>query len=473
MSSPTERFFGSMSGRLIVILCGGLLALMTALFVLLDYGIDRQIYGRLDAGLLARARAVAALFEAHPRAEALDELHALMPGFAGGNHADFMQMWDLAGRALLVSGSNADAALRPPSRVPANAPVYYDLPLPDGHRGRGVALRVGLIDSGGTSEAVLAVAEEREQVDALERRVHYALLAGIFATAIAAAALAIAAVRRGLRPLLVFGDEAARCAPEPSPLPPPRTLPVELRPFAHALEDAFTRLHGALERERLFARDVAHELRTPLAEIRAAVELARRDAHDAAPLDGALASVERMRRCIDSLLALSRYESGMAEPQLEPMDFAAALRDAIVRAAPAAAARQVNVEVAVPPEWWLLSDPVLVERILDNLLLNAAEYAPARSTVQVRVAPRGDETTMRVGNDAPELQAEDVAHLGERFWRKSAAREAASHGGLGLALARTLADVLGLRLGFSLEDGRLWAELGPLRPIAAADAVRS
>jgi two-component system sensor histidine kinase QseC len=69
---------------------------------------------------------------------------------------------------------------------------------------------------------------------------------------------------------------------------------------------------------------------------------------------------------------------------------------------------------------------------------------------------------LRIGNAAPELEHRDLERLGERFWRKSPAREASRHGGLGLALARSLAELMHLRLEFHLEQGWLWAELDGL-----------
>ena len=77
-------------------------------------------------------------------------------------------------------------------------------------------------------------------------------------------------------------------------------------------------LQAALGRERRFARDVAHELRTPLAETRMAVELAARGVPSAQVLAGALASIDRMQRCIDGLLTLSRYEAGIEQVDQAP-----------------------------------------------------------------------------------------------------------------------------------------------------------
>jgi two-component system sensor histidine kinase QseC len=257
-----------------------------------------------------------------------------------------------------------------------------------------------------------------------------------------------------LRPLLSFG-EAAR-VPEKPPHLPHQHLPQELTPFAEALNGAFDRLHAGMERERRFSRDVAHELRTPLAEMRAAVELAQRDAVVPGALDGVKAAMDRMQRCIDGLLALSSYESGLARPELEPMDVVPLLRRA---------GADTRVHAPLPAEAWVQSDSALLERIIDNLMLNALEYAPPDAVIDVALMSQQGAWWLHIGNVAPDLEAADLPHLGERFWRKSPAREANSHGGLGLALAATLAAVLGLRLSFRLDEGMLWASLGPLPDI--------
>lgn len=465
MSWLAERLAGSIRARLLLTLCGGLGLLLLATFVLLDLGIDRQIHGRLDEALLGRARGIAVVLESHPPAAALAELQAFNPGYAGDGHTDFLQIWDARGRTLLASASNAAANLQPPpAAVSANAPLFYDLRLPDGHSGRAVALRLNVGRQG--EDAVLAVAQERADVDALEAQVHLALVAAAIGTILLAALLAVLAVRGGLRPLLEFGARARGGEPAGEALPPAR-MPRELRPFAESLNAAFRQLREALERERRFARDVAHELRTPLAEMRMAVELAQRDAGDPAPLHGALGAIERMRRCIDGLLALSRYEAGLDRPQLEPLELAGLLRRALATAQSPAPRNAVRIEAVLPRECWVSSDTALLERIVDNLLLNAAEYAPPDSQVRVRLEPAGDGLRLCIENPAPALEAADLAHLGERFWRKSVAREASRHGGLGLALSHALAGVLGLRLAFALEHGVFRASLEPLREIAA------
>lgn len=466
MSWLRERLLGSIRARLLLLLFGGLGAMLLALFVGLDWNIDRQIYGRLDQRLLSRALGIAALLESHPARSGMDELQTLIPEYADGGHTDFLQIWNPRGQTLLSSASNAAANLRRPiAAVPANAPVFYNLRLPDGHAGRAVALRLALAGN----DALMVVAQERDQVDQLERHIHLALVLGASGAGLLAMLLAAWAVRSGLRPLQLFAartghDEGDQPLRESLPL---AGMPRELRPFAHSLNRAFERLQQALERERRFARDVAHELRTPLAEARLTIELAQRADRPGAPLHDALASIERMRRSVDGLLALSRYEAGLEQPQTEPLELVQLLRRAVALATAPASARAVTIEAALAAEQWVISDPALLERIIDNLLLNAVQYAPPLSAVQLQLSATEQGSCLRIGNRAPDLEAQDLARLGERFWRKSPAREASQHGGLGLALAGTLAGVLGLRLHFTLEREVLWASLDGLPGIVA------
>jgi two-component system sensor histidine kinase QseC len=124
-------------------------------------------------------------------------------------------------------------------------------------------------------------------------------------------------------------------------------------------------------------------------------------------------------------------------------------------------------DASLPAEAWVQSDPALLERIVDNLMLNAREYAPAGTRIDVALAKSQGQWLLRIGNAAPDLTETDLSHLGQRFWRKSPAREATLHGGLGLALAGTLAGVLATTLRFELRQGALWVTLGPLPDIAS------
>lgn len=466
MWSSERGWLKSIRRRLIVALVGGLGSLLVVMFLLLDQMLDHHLYARLDAQLLDRARAVGALLASGTPVD------ALMPEFREHGHTDFYTIWDRQGAVLARSSSSGDQALARPPQVPADVPLYYDLILPDGHRGRAVAQHVVPGHAGDPRAAILTVAIERTDVDVLERRIHLSLLLVSLLAALGAAALAIIVVNRGLRPLLRLGTRVAALSPETAQVPLlDATLPSELAPLAAALDRAFGRLYDALERERRFARDVAHELRTPLAEIRTSSELALRggDAgHAAAALAISLAAVERMQRSVDGLLALARYESGQAEPQPEPLELRALLEQQQQALGRAASARASGIGQEGVAEWWTSSDAVLLERIVANLLQNAVEYAPQDGRIVAVVVAGADGAWIEIRNPAPDLAVSDLPRLGERFWRKCPEHAPDAHGGLGLALARTLARVLGLELRFQLAAGELAACLGPFPALRGA-----
>lgn len=439
----SERGRRSLLRHLLLVQMGGLLLLFTALFFVLDGTIDRELYRRLDNELLDRARSYAVLVAVGHEAD--------LPR-AGAPGASF---------DLRVLTPAAWAARHPGAAPRIGQPRYFDTVLADGAPARALALAL----TAAGQPRVLLLAESRERTDRLERQLHYTLLGGIVLALALAAALATLSLRRGLRPLTRFSSALQRIDPEHLPAAlPPQALPQELQPLRDALDATLQRHAAALARERLLLREVAHELRTPLAEMRSEVELALRAPHaqgDPAALHASLAGIARLQRITDSLLLLARYESGQAQPLLEPLDLAALLRAACARAAAQGVARAIEVQVQAEDECWISSDPVLLERILDNLLHNAVSHAPAESRVQAHCAC-ADAARIVISNAAPALDPADLAQLGRRFWRKRATQAGDGHAGLGLALAQTLAAVLHTQLRFTLHDGILHAHLGPL-----------
>ncbi len=462
----------SIRRRLTLHLVGIAGALLAALFVALDLLIDRELYSRFDAALIGRTRALAALSGA--RVPATGRLEDVWPEFGTGRHEDFYQLWDEAGATLVRSPSSGGRELpRPPD--PGNGePLLYDLVLPDGHRGRAVAMTVRVPREPPAAPALrlLVVATEREALDALERRLHASLVIGVLATLGAMVLLAGAAVRRGLAPLAEFGATTARRADDPHAERPVATaLPAELTGIAALIDHAFDRLVEALAWERRFARDVAHELRTPLAELAVLLGAVRSRAGDAAQrreLERLDAVVAGMQRSVEGLLALARYEAGLDQPVIEPLEAAALVRQQLDLVRPAARERELAIEETLPAELWVLSDAALLERIVANLLGNAVAHAPPATRVRIALdAPPGVPGRLTVRNDAPALTPAKVERFGERRHRAPAGDVAGGgHAGLGLPLAATLARRLGLTLRFGLAGAELCAELTGLPLLA-------
>lgn len=459
MSSPSAAAPWSLRRRLaagLVLTVGGVLA---AMFLVLDYWIDREIYQRLDQTLLERARTVSNTLQQRD----LEALERLMPEYDPDGHTEFFTVFDRGGRALLHSSSSGGIAL-PIGSVQDGTPRYYDVVLPDGHVGRALATRLPAAGGGHAATRLLVVATEREGWDRTERRIHFTLLGGVALAVALVVGLGLAMLQRAFALLRHAGGTVAELDAQAPPQPIGDGFPKELKPFAAAFDAGLRRFYEAADRERRLARDVAHELRTPLAEIRTSAETALAVADPAlerASLGTAIAACARMQRSVDTLLQLSRLESGLETPSLDPLDLAALVADMVAELGPVAAERGIAIEAGLPAAAWVQSDYGIVERIVSNLLRNAVEYAPEGGVVACRLQRGDGEWWLSVDNAAPELTAADLQQFGLRFWRKQPEGGTPQHAGLGLALAFALAQALSLPLRFSLDAGRLTARLGP------------
>lgn len=458
-----RRWRRSLRGTLALHLGVTVALAMLGLFAVVDHLVDAELYRRFDAGLAARAQALATYLGA-PGTSPQVAIETLMPQFRVQGHTDFYQVWDGRGAVLARSASSRARDLElPPQQAASN--VYYDLRLPDGHHGRALARTLPLPPDDTRGTLLLVVAEEREALDALDRRLHSILLVGSGGTLVLVLVLTAWSIRRTLAPLDAFGRAVAELPLDGSARPPPGDdLPSELAPVAGKLAATLERLLAALDRERRFSRDLAHELRTPLAEARLLAELAMREPGAAsghlAPLGAALTD---MAGIVDGLLYLARIEAGIERPQPEPLDLAALLAAQGERCRAPAAERGLDWQLETAP-CWVLADATLLERLLAILFDNAVQHAPAgdRLLAQCACHPPG----LWLDNAAPQLAADDLPRLDERFFHRADGGNGA-HAGLGLALARALADALGLQLAFTLDAGRLRVTLGGFAPLPA------
>ena len=439
---------------------------MGGLFAVIDYLVDAELYRRFDTGLAGRAQALTAYLGA-PGAGPRPPIEALLPQFNSQGHTDFYQVWDGRGAVLARSASSHGRDLARPAQASGDG-AYYDLDLPDGHRGRALARVVPLPAEDPRGALLVVVAEEREALDALERRLHRILLTGTGGTLLLVLLLTAWSLRRALAPLDAFGRAVAELPLDGSARPPAGDdLPSELAPVAGKLAATLERLLAALERERRFSRDLAHELRTPLAEARLLAELARRQPGAAdgnlAQLDAALAE---MTSIVDGLLYLARVEAGSEQPQPEPVDLAALLATQAERYRTSAAEHGLDWQLRVEP-CWVLADAALLERLLAILCDNAVQHAPRGDCLRAHCAC--DPPALWLENAAPLLEPADLGHLAERFFHRHEGGNEA-HAGLGLALARALSAALGLQLAFTLDGGRLRVSLGGFAPVRADPA---
>jgi len=443
----------------------GALLVLSASFFVLHLAIRNELYRYLDEEMRGQMTAIAEYAAANPGRERVSEF---LPQFRTRAHQDFFQVWDGAGRTLARSDSSAGRDL-PLLEAAFGIATYHDLVLPDGHLGRAVSQTFKLEPGDPRGRITVVVAAEIENLEKFETRIHRLLLAIAIGTAIAMLLIARLAVLRGLRPVATFARSVESVNPEdPQTRLETGPLPAELQPVAVSFSRLLSRLLEALAREKRYARNVAHELRNPLAEIRllADVGTASRDpeATQAAIRDIGSAAAE-MERIVDALMALTRYEAGLESPQPEPVNLAGEVRREVDKQVVAAEQRGLTIALDLPGEVWVHTDSALVHRLLANLLGNAVAHSPDGSRVHVELSRNGDLT---LANPAPHLDAADIPRLAERFYRIDHG-EQGSHAGLGLSLADAIARILGLTLGLKLrQDGCLVAEVRGFRALDLA-----
>ncbi len=231
-------------------------------------------------------------------------------------------------------------------------------------------------------------------------------------------------------------------------------LPAELKPIAGRLNDLLGRLSASFERERRFSANLAHELRTPLAELRSQAELAlkwpeeRTAENDKTVLEIAL----QMEALVVRMLALARAEQTHEPTTKERVVLASLVEGLSGSAESTIRARRLKVERTIPSDAVLETDAVRMRSIVANLLENAVNYSREGGAIVVAAELAEDSFAFRVSNPTINLHADDLPRLFERFWRKDSSRTGGTHAGLGLALSRSLAEQIGYTLTAALDE---------------------
>jgi len=262
-------------------------------------------------------------------------------------------------------------------------------------------------------------------------------------------------VRRVMAPVVAFSGAIDARAPTDSGAVVVDRLPSELQPVGHAVNRLLERVEAALLKERTLTADAAHELRTPLAALRAQAQVALRardDAERSESLQALIGGVDRATRLVQTVLTLARIDakapdrSTLTELPLRPLvDDAVRSLDASGRGE----APKVVVEVDVP-HVTVLGDPDSLPLAIRNLCENALRHA--RSRVRISASEERGATTLAVRDDGPGMTPGQRARAFDRFYR---ATPDGSGAGLGLALVKRVAELHGGEVRFSAGlDGR-------------------
>ncbi|MFF4036446.1 ATP-binding protein [Streptomyces sp. NPDC001816] len=211
--------------------------------------------------------------------------------------------------------------------------------------------------------------------------------------------------------------------------------PPELRRLARSFNEMADNVEDVLEQQRAFVADASHQLRNPLSALLLRIELLALELPQG---NEEIASVrtegKRLAQVLDDLLDLALAEH--AEADLRLTDVGALTEERVAAWSPAAAAKGVRLVGDCPPitAW---ADSITLSSALDAVIDNAVKFTPEGGTVEIVVASNGDTSTVVVTDTGPGLTDEELARVGDRFWR-SGRHQNVKGSGLGLSISRAL-----------------------------------
>ncbi|WP_333846101.1 ATP-binding protein [Limnohabitans sp.] len=270
-------------------------------------------------------------------------------------------------------------------------------------------------------------------------------------------------VRSGLQPLqrlrqVLLKRDTHTLAPVSLP-----ETPQEVQPLLDALNDLLQRLASRMQTERRFTADAAHELRTPIAAIRAQAQVALSEATNdkrrQLALQNTLMGCDRASRVVEQLLTLAHLE-GPQEVALAPLRLDQLLQQILADLAPQALQRGQTLELLAPEPLQVNGQSTLWGILLRNLIDNALRYSPNGATVRIQAQRLGNaQIQVCVQDSGPGLSPEDLARLGERFFRVLGT--SATGSGLGWSIVRHIAAFQGIdvQVGQSVALGGLQVTL--------------
>lgn len=424
--------------RLTLVFLVAMAAVMLATGVFLTLRLRAELENAVDAGLRSRAETLlAALDPADPSLGPVDPL-------AEEDEA-FTQLLATNGTVVESSPILEGRPLLPPTTVRVlSGPAFLERTVPTAEEP--VPARILALPAGGGLVVVVAssLEEQREAVAAL---VGLLAVGGPLALAVATVVVWLL-TGWAFRPVERMRTEAEAV----SMTEPDRRLTVpstrdEVAGLAGSLNRMLDRLEEALDRERRFVDDASHELRTPVAALKAELELAMSRSRTKEELESAVrraaADSEALARLTEDLLVLARADRGRLPVRPGAVDLDEVIdeveRALSHRASEAGVTVERRVDAAPPAR----VDPVRLRQALSNLLDNAVRHTPPGGRVRLTAWRVDGTVVLEVADTGPGFRAETLAHPFEPFARATTARGREGGAGLGMTIVRAVVEAHG------------------------------
>jgi two-component system, OmpR family, heavy metal sensor histidine kinase CusS len=235
----------------------------------------------------------------------------------------------------------------------------------------------------------------------------------------------------------------------------PADWPGELKPLAIAFDDMLKRLDDSFTRLSQFSADLAHELRTPIANMLGEAQVAltrdRTPAEYRETIESTIGECERLSRIVDNLLFVARVDAAREPIARKRFDARAAVEK--IAAFYQTIADDHHVTITCSGEAQMYADPDLFERALGNLLDNALRFTPENGSIQIGLSEHDAGVEVAVSDNGCGIAPEHLPRVFDRFYRAESSR-GSDGAGLGLALVKSIVDLHGGSAGIHSEIGR-------------------
>jgi len=373
---------------------------------------------------------------------------------AGETAVYWVRLIDTAGRTVAETPGMSE--LLPSNTFPMPSGSALSLQYPRNFRvgGKSFYLVATTIEMDGQLYTI-QVAQDRSADEQFTKQ--FGVLAAVVLSlcVLASAFIAITVTKRGLRPLAEMTHSFERVGPSHlNERVPTDRWPPELQPLATAFDNMLDRLENSFTRLSQFSADLAHELRTPIANIRGEAEVsltrARTTDEYREVIESTVVECERLSGIVDNLLFLARAEAADRQIQRTSFDGRAAVEK--IAAYYQTLAEDRHVTIACTGRREIFADPVLFGRAVSNLVDNALRFTPDRGTIQISIATRNGDCEISVSDSGSGIAAEHLPRVFDRLYRVDSSRSSQG-AGLGLALVKSIVDLHG-------GSARIQSELG-------------
>lgn len=451
-SEPTNRFFDSVKSRL-TLLSGAIIALTTLVAFLLLYGyLAHALQSNVDQDLAAEFREFQSIYE-EGGLDALRREVALEESVKGKSQV-FVRVFDGTGSGLFSSDlSYWDAAWTAPVYAAEKSTLVFRA-LKDPGTGRharsiygGLAPGFWVLMGVDTQHNTVVLATYRQRC--LE----------VFAVSLLAAVFAAWLIARramqGVQALTAVAEDISGGAMD-------RRITTtghgrEIDRLGEVLNAMLARIAALIQETKGLNDSIAHELRSPLTRIRGAAEMAitneaslEQHRETAAEI---VEACDELLRMVNSMLAISEMESGVARLEAQPVDCSNLVADTCELFEPATEDRAISLKVETAGPAAVLGDRGKLQQAVANLLDNAIKYTSPGGIITVRVARQGEEVLVVVEDTGVGISEEDLPHVFERFYRADHSRSKPGNG-LGLGLVRGIVKMHGGRVEARSAVGR-------------------